>query len=604
MTDDKEMKGRLDDLTLADILKVLVIQKKTGTLLLVSSSGEGMVVVKEGKIVYAISPNVRMNLVDLLLNHHIITEQDLEKALAIQRESDYQKRLSAIFMQLGLLDEKQLATYISWQIENAVLDLLKWNKGEFQFQIGSLVIDQNVAIDPENLTLDFGYSPQYLMWEASQTIDSSDYEFRAETPVTAGQVGSIKTPDMRPAEASIPGSDSSASDAPEPGQPEQPPPAAIVHTEPEPESVDSLFRNLTKRVQAEGEETIDTDLGLVMVVDDETYFRKLFSDCLESKGYLVISCAGVQEALQEIRKYKGQIKGSIIAAIVDVIMPETAGDGILGGFELLNHITIQDPDLQVLMISASHDPELHYKAFELGARNYLSKPTLTNGSFKDRGKNIEHFVDELAFCLHGIFHERKKSPSVGHSKFEPEEPASKLDSVMKSPISLDDLTKLQQQVAAQESVEDSLYFLLKVAYDHFDRGVLYLVRKNDIISLTGFDKASPEHDQSRLYTKFRFPLEELTVYKKVIDNPYPYIGFLKEEDPLEMLETEMKGFFDGEHYIAPLVCEGETYAILHLNNSLTLNPLKNIEKFEIILIHISLSIQKSLLHLKIKKQKK
>ncbi|MBN2385367.1 DUF4388 domain-containing protein [bacterium] len=587
MSEAKIMNGNLEDLPLTDILQVLATQKKTGTLILQGKSGEGMIVVRNGTIVYAISPSKRMNLTELLLSNSIITEQQLEQALATQRESEYEKRLSSIFVELGLVDEKTLNKYICWQIENAVYDLFKWDKGEFYFEIDSVLFDHHVAVDAENLSLEYGFSPQFLIWEASEALKSPEYTLRSEPPEGVHIPHTTQTESVAAESAA-----------------EQTTAGLVPQVEyADTGDVESLFDSITSKSH-EAEGPLDhVDLDTVLVVDDEAYFRRLITDCLQNKGFTVIGCSEVNEALGELSTFEKTGGTTILAAIIDVIMPETDGDGILGGFELLNKLNLSYPNLQVLMTSASRDPELQFKAFELGARNYLDKPTAHFDSYKKSRTSLELFFDELAFCLQRIQHEHM---AALQSKAHKEEALSEKSGQRTDRdlfVSMDDLIQLQNRMNEQKNVKDSLYFLLKVAYEHFDKGLLYLVRKNDIIGLTGFDQTNPEQDTARFYTKINFTRDQPIVYNQIIASHYPFIGRLTEQEGLALLEKELTGFFEGEHYIVPLVCEGEAYALLHLSNQSSARSITNIDKFEIILLHLNLSIQKSLLNLKIKKQR-
>lgn len=575
MNTDKTLRGNIEDLPLVDILQVLHMQKKTGSLILQCRAGEGMIVVKDGMIVYAISPNQKMNLADLLVNRGVVSEKQLKKALEIQKSTDYNLRLSSILADLNILSEATLNKYISWQIENAVYDLFTWEKGEFYFEIGSVLFAHKIAIDPENLSLDYGVSPQYLIWEASTKLSPTIIE---DLTVSQSNKASKKT-----------------SSNYLPDKLKQPP---MPKNDKVFDEVEVLFNNLTDEEEKKSDNELElatSETGLVLIVDDETYYRRLLSDILTNKGYSVIGATNGTTALEELERYN---KGAfIIAAIIDVIMPEQEGSGILGGFELLSKLVLNYPELQIFMISASSDPELPYSAYELGARNYLQKPNASSSSLKDSRINIERFVDELSFCLEQVFTERDQLVKIRKAEKKIEKKEASV--IM---VSLSDLNELQRKISSHTTVQESLFFLLQVARQHFDKGILYLVRNFDMIGLMGFDNILPQPTFD-WYSKIRFDRNEKNIYSKIVNYPFPYIGKLKgETEGWSILENELNSFVLGEHYIVPLVYEGNTYALLDLCSEKRFSA-NTIERFELILLHIGLLIQKALLQLKLTKRK-
>ena len=73
--------GRLEDLALPDIFQIISLSKKTGTLIVRSRKGTGMVVFKNGQVIQAGSDNIRDSLGNMLVSQGMLTEAVLSKAL-------------------------------------------------------------------------------------------------------------------------------------------------------------------------------------------------------------------------------------------------------------------------------------------------------------------------------------------------------------------------------------------------------------------------------------------------------------------------------------------------------------------------------------------
>jgi hypothetical protein len=104
--------------------------------------------------------------------------------------------------------------------------------------------------------------------------------------------------------------------------------------------------------------------GTILAVDDEPAILALVKRVLESFGYRVLTVGGGSEAVEWLRARPD----SIDVAIVDLSMPELAGDEVLA---LLRGIR---PDLPVLLSTGWSDPGLEARLVAKGFTGVLSKP--------------------------------------------------------------------------------------------------------------------------------------------------------------------------------------------------------------------------------------
>jgi adenylate cyclase len=102
----------------------------------------------------------------------------------------------------------------------------------------------------------------------------------------------------------------------------------------------------------------------ILVVDDQAPNRKLLTDLLRNKGYLVENASGGQEALVKVRASKPDL------VLLDVVMPD------LSGYEVCKAIR-SDPAtgiLPIIMVTALDPMEERIKGLEAGADDFLTKP--------------------------------------------------------------------------------------------------------------------------------------------------------------------------------------------------------------------------------------
>jgi hypothetical protein len=162
--------GRLEDLALPDIFQIISLSKKTGTLVVRSRRGTGMVVFKDGQVIQAASDSIRDSLGNILVSQGMLDETALSKALAFQkREPD--KPLGQILTDMGVVAAQTLQTVIRKQIEEIVYDLLDWEGGFFNFELGDIVPKDTIEIDTQEFLLKSGISAEYLLMEGTRILD-------------------------------------------------------------------------------------------------------------------------------------------------------------------------------------------------------------------------------------------------------------------------------------------------------------------------------------------------------------------------------------------------------------------------------------------------
>ncbi len=108
----------------------------------------------------------------------------------------------------------------------------------------------------------------------------------------------------------------------------------------------------------------DASGSLVLVADDDVFFREVFRDFLEEMGYETLTVEDGLEAVQESFRVEPDL------VITDVVMPG------MNGFELTRHLK-SDPRTMytpVIIVTTLQDKESRLKGLEAGADDFLNKP--------------------------------------------------------------------------------------------------------------------------------------------------------------------------------------------------------------------------------------
>jgi len=129
------IEGPLRELGIQDVLQLLELAQKTGVLTVRSErlNDEAIVHFSKGEIVFAVRRRSTRRLGQLLIRAGKLTRGDLDRALDKQR-SDPTKRLAEIFVDMGLVNEEELARQLRFQMEETVYELMSWEEGYFKFE--------------------------------------------------------------------------------------------------------------------------------------------------------------------------------------------------------------------------------------------------------------------------------------------------------------------------------------------------------------------------------------------------------------------------------------------------------------------------------------
>jgi hypothetical protein len=130
------LRGTLGDFSLADILQLIGLQRKTGVLLLQRGEEQVRVGFENGRVVAAETslrpPEGRIG--QYLLRSGKLTEQRLEAALREQKET--LQRLGHLLVEKRWVDRETIRQILTLQVSETVYDLFRWRDGEYDFQPG------------------------------------------------------------------------------------------------------------------------------------------------------------------------------------------------------------------------------------------------------------------------------------------------------------------------------------------------------------------------------------------------------------------------------------------------------------------------------------
>lgn len=129
------IEGPVRELALSDLLQLLFLSRRTGSLIVRDepSNREVVLELNAGALTGATTTSTETKLGRLLVGSGRATEGQIEVALGEQRSSPG-SRLGEILVGMGAVREAVIRRHLQLQVEEAVFDLLRWTEGQLRFE--------------------------------------------------------------------------------------------------------------------------------------------------------------------------------------------------------------------------------------------------------------------------------------------------------------------------------------------------------------------------------------------------------------------------------------------------------------------------------------
>jgi len=154
--------GRLEDLGVADLFQILSLGKRTGKLTLTRRRDQGLIVFRNGGIVFCQTNAIHETLGSILVNRGLIDEATLLSALDRQQAGD-QCPLGSILVGMGAITEEQLRDVVYEQVKAVLSEVMSWESGVFQFEPMEVPETFHATFDASEFLVEEGLRPEELV---------------------------------------------------------------------------------------------------------------------------------------------------------------------------------------------------------------------------------------------------------------------------------------------------------------------------------------------------------------------------------------------------------------------------------------------------------
>lgn len=166
------LNGKLEDVSLADVMQFIHLGRRTGTLSLTRGQHEAEIGFHRGQIVSAWSPGSK-RLGDLLVAKSLLDDEQLKQLLRRQSAEQPRKSLGQLLVQASVLSFDQIRKAVEEQIESTIFQLVSWTAGSFEFALDELKPIDDIAMYPGDVLPKLDLNTQMLLLEATRVYDEN-----------------------------------------------------------------------------------------------------------------------------------------------------------------------------------------------------------------------------------------------------------------------------------------------------------------------------------------------------------------------------------------------------------------------------------------------
>jgi Domain of unknown function (DUF4388) len=568
--------GSLEDLGLGDILQIIHLSRKSGTLWIRSDAGEGQVVFREGVICGAFTKDGPAELRDLLLAAGALPAADLEAAGEEARARGVP--LGSILEERGALASEGLDEILRAHIESSVLGMFTWTRGEFSFEI-----QERADHSGEDLFLRLGLNPQFLALEGTRLHDEA--RSGAEAAGEAMSVDSLRFGHEEEAPTELPllvgeeveavgeeevvadlieGDDFGSATEAEPTAPLDDPELAVPAA-------------AAPAAQAPARPSAAPAPSAVVAIDDDLSSLEWLKAALAPAHPRVHIFQRSDQGISRIRQYLA--RGGTPLVVLSAEAPPDPVSGARDAAEIIRRLKLQAPRMPVFLTRRAGDEA----APPRGADGVLRKPSSTQLADPRCAPERERIAEELRASLRDQL-ACALDPGASGGR-----PAATL-----SPDALARLRTASARLRDPASRGDVLSLVIRFAAEIFSRVAVFMVREEHAVGLAqiGLPKAGGPDDAG--IAEVVVPHREPAWFRAVLGGRNP-VRAAPEDEGDQRLAVLLGNGIPAEAYVAPIESGESVVALLYADNLPGGEPIGDTSALEVILHEAGLALERALL---------
>jgi CheY-like chemotaxis protein len=565
--------GSLEDLTLLDILQIVNVARRTGVLRLHTPQiPEAFIHFSGGNVSDIVGQFAEEPFLDFFRAQGLVDPKELAEAR--QRAGSKPEAILRRLLETGALNRRLVDQARRLELAQRLKLLTQQSSGEFSFALteaGEQAEAGTVApfsplsqpISPQNLLMETFAEAGLADWSPQRRVEPPE---EPQPPPAAPKAAGVAAPAealFAPAEAPPAGPAPTPSESPAP-------PAPAAYRGPSPHPARSKVT--------------------VLLASDESIFKGLLRKRLMRHFEEVVPVSDLQSFLAQCASFLADRRPFL--AVVDLLMPTADGQGYLGGMELLEEASRRHPEVKLLLMSDLSDERILDLARLKGAVSILLKPPLHQVKVDQLEESLDAFAESLCAEVDRLLPQVEEEVATFYKDLG-------VETVSEGYRVRDQLTLLKglmgELASPRESSEISL-LVLRLAAEYFERAVLFLVKKEELLGLGGFGETGDTEMMMQKVRRLRVPVGVGSIFDDTIRSRSTTTRDAATFSGVDRDFAQALGTRTPKQTVAiPMISRGRVVAILYADNAISADPLPELSGIEIFMAQAGLAMEKALL---------
>ena len=612
--------GRLEDLSLTDIVQIVYLSRRTGVLEIINEAGRHTVLFRNGLVVNAASPE-HPDLVSYLRAAGLISP---ERVLTLRQMEDSGIPPGTAVLEMNILSPDDIADAIRNRILSVVTPLLSSKEGEFNFILSETMSAVDVEYESDRVFKEGGFAPNRLIGgddgeklkplrglEESLKVGkallrgTSSPAESASGPLNLGLGQPVSSkPDVatphepvpsrsesdnvvrfpshapQPAAAAAPGAFSPLDEMPFPDEHDdasgdEPETTATTPASEQPAPLPSPSRHPSGQFKVAG--------GLFEVESPEAAFRNVV---LFERNPLVRVAARRAFTKHNVKISQFGSLDDVRSAITDLFRSNsyfvtflelTEDDAAL---RLMQQLKRKNPRLPVVVIDHETDLRRRHDLLRAGADLYVTKPGPARLQPGLAEEELALFADELVLFAERSFEQWQQLTGGG---FDAGKKFYELANKETIDRSFGLLRQLINELSNPNDIGQVAATILRLSAEYLDRGALFMVRESEFVGLGGFGRTGGANDMDSRIREARIATGEPSVFADVVAQKAAHRGKMRRTPANVALVERMGGLLPTEIVALPIMQGDRAVGILYGDNAEHRAPIDSMTGLEIFL---------------------
>jgi CheY-like chemotaxis protein len=607
--------GRLEDLSLTDIVQIVYLSRRTGVLEIINDAGRHTVIFRNGLVVNAASPE-QPDLVTWLESTGLLSGDSVR---GVRQMEDRGIPPGTAVVEMNLMPADDLAASIRQRVVDVVSPLLQSKEGEFNFILSDSMSALDIEYEPDQVFSDGGFPPNKLLGsgegEKIKPLKGLEESLKAGKALLRGSV-SPEAPASRlnlglgEAKASPASQLDTVAPAPAeaegtgdnivrfPSRDEFTPIDEVQPTEREALSTQSEIPSAGDELPSLGDEDEREDGeprpprragqfkvagGLFEVESPEAAFRNVI---LFERSPLVRVAARRAFARQGVKIFQYGSLEDVRSAMTDLFRSNSFFVTFLeltqddASVRLMQQIKRKNPRLPVVLIDSEADLRRRHDLLRRGADLYLTKPTparLQPGLVEEE---LAMFADELVLFAERSFEQWEQVTGGGVEAGKKFYETANKDTVDRS---FNLLRQLINELSNPNDIGEVSSTILRLSAQYLDRGALFVARGDEFVGLGGFGVPDGGVEMQSRVSELRMARSEPSILSDVAAAGETHRGKMRKTAANVNLIERLGGVVPTEVVALPILHGGRAIGILYGDNGEHRAPIDDVTGLEIFL---------------------